>query len=346
MGSEYVYQPETGSSQNTQQTTIPFQQEQIFKSEVAILGSDDLHKEVIKEVGIEALYPQMLDESDDLPTRIIKATKLDTIFPSLLEENIPAGETKDDVLMANAIIKFDKRLDVELEKESSVITVTFEHQDAAVATKALDALLKLYMEKRKQLYLEPRVEMAQAHEKESRQHLVAAENALETFKRTHNILSFESERQSLIQQRSEVQRQAASVSSPGLNERLAFFENKLNDLNHDEAQFNALTHDATVADDEYTVFAHRLSEATAYEDVEHERAGSVRIIQPPSAPPEPKKLQPIIIAVGFSCHFCRFWLRLYSRFSQFRLHDARAIGQSHRSTITLPPSLGGPFLIL
>jgi uncharacterized protein involved in exopolysaccharide biosynthesis len=298
MGSEYVYQPEIGSSENTQQATIPFEQDQIFKSEVAILNSDDLHKEVIKQIGIGALYPRLLDDSDPVGD-FIRETGIGTVFPGLFARDDTNGQSRDAVLLEKAVTQFDKRFDVELEKESSVITATFEHPNADLAVKALDTLLKLYMEKRKQLYLEPRVALAKTHEQEARQHLMAAENALETFKHMHNILSFEAERESLIQQRSDVQRQAAGVSSPGLNERLAYFENKINALNKDQAQFDALTHDVTVATDEYGVFAHRLNEATAYEDVEHERAGSVRVIQPPSVPAEPKKLQIIIIAMGF-----------------------------------------------
>ena len=34
MGSEYVYQPEVGSSQNTQQTTIPFDRDQFLKQKL------------------------------------------------------------------------------------------------------------------------------------------------------------------------------------------------------------------------------------------------------------------------------------------------------------------------
>ena len=275
MGSEYVYQPETGSSQNAQQTSIPFDRDQIFKAEVAILGSDDLHKEVIKQVGVDALYPE-----------IIRKAQQD------------AAAHDSDYTLNKALIKFDKRLNISLEKESSVITVSFEDKDAHTAVKVIDVLLQLYLEKRKALYLEPRVDMAKSHAVEARRHVVTAENAIEAFKREHNILSFESERQALIAQRSDIQRQTASVSNAGLNDKLAYFEDKLNRLNKDEAKFNALNHDVTVANDEYAVFAHRLNEATAYEDMEHDRAGSVRIIQPPSAPAEPKNLRPYIIVAG------------------------------------------------
>lgn len=268
MGSEYVYQPEIGATQNAQ-PTIPFDRDQIFKSEVAILSSDDLHKAVIQKIGLANLYP-----------------------------TIAAEHEPEDVLLAEAVEKFDKRLDVSLEKESSVITVTFSHKNADLGVKTLDLLLKLYMDKRKELYIEPRVEMAKARADESHQHALAAEQLLEEFKHTHNILSFESERQALLQQRSDIQGQLGHIQSPGLQEKLDYFEKKINRLNEDEATFNALSHDVTVAHDEDAVFAHRLGDATAYEDLERDRVGSVRIIQPPMAPAEPKRWQLYIIAAG------------------------------------------------
>ena len=251
---------------------------------------------MIKQIGIDTLYPNDTQKEGLFsPLFSILSDALKKLEPP---EEL-GEEQQENLALSKAAERFEKRLDVNLEKESSVITVSFEHKDPALAVKVLDVLLNLYMEKRKALYLESRVDMAKTHAEEARQRVLIAENALENFKRTHNIMSFDAERQSLITERSAIQMQSTTVDSPSLREKLSYLEDKLARLNKDEAQFNALTHDATVANDEYAVFAHRLSEATAYEDIEHERAGSVRIIQPPAAPAEPKKLQFIIIIAGF-----------------------------------------------
>src|SRR5271155_4419985 len=52
LGSEYVYRPEVGNGQGGD-PTIPFENEQIFKSEVAILSSEDLHRQVINAIGVD-----------------------------------------------------------------------------------------------------------------------------------------------------------------------------------------------------------------------------------------------------------------------------------------------------
>ena len=282
MGSEYIYQPEVGSSQNTTQTTIPLDRDQIFKAEVAILSSHDLHEKVIKQIGVNVLYPNSVVEG--------------------------ASQEDGRVALAKAVTRFEKRFDVNLEKESSVITVSFEDKSAGTAIKVLDTLLNQYMEKRKELYLESRAELAKTHAEEAHQRALAAGKAIEDFKVTHQIHSFDDERRALVDQRSEVEKQRTNIRSPELDKKLAYLDAKLDRLNKDEAEFNILNHDATVAQDEYSVFSHRLSEATAYEDIERERTGSVRVIQPPTAPAEPKSMQIVIIAAGFVLSLLAFIL--------------------------------------
>jgi uncharacterized protein involved in exopolysaccharide biosynthesis len=267
LGSEFVYQPETSSSPNNQAPSIPFEQDQIFKAEVAILNSDDLHAQVIRDIGANVLYP-----------------------------GVPA-ETASD--FARVVQRFNSRFGVDLEKESSVITVSFEHKDGALAVKVLDTLLRLYMEKRKSLYLEPRVELAKTHAADAHERAIAAGKALEDYKVQHGIHALDLERSVLLQQQSDTQRELMSIKSPALNSRLASINKRLDEMNRVENDLNVLQRDATVAEDEYAVFAHRLSEAISYEGLERQRAGSVRVIQPPSATADPKSLAPFIIIGGF-----------------------------------------------
>ncbi len=274
LGSEFVYQPEMSAGQQAGgQQTIPFDRDQIFKAEVAILGSADLHEQVIKEIGVDTLFPGLMDSDD-------------------------SEEDKREAL-ARAVSAFDRKFSVNLEKESSVITISYEHKSASMAAQVLDVLLKNYMEKRKNLYQESRVDLATTQAEDAHKRAIAAGEALESFKRVNNIISFDSERQALLQQKTELEKQSASIKSVNLESKLADVRWKLANLNKKEAEFNSLTHDSTVAQDEYTVFARRLSEARAYEDLERERLGSVRVIQPPSAPAEPKSLRAVVIAIGF-----------------------------------------------
>lgn len=261
LGSEYVYQPETGNNQNSANPTIPFDREQIAKSEVAILESEDLHRKTLESIGADILYP---------------------------------GQT-----LAKAVTSFNKRFDILLKRESAVIELSYEHKDASLATQVLENLLKFYFEKRKQLYLEPRMELAEAQMRATRSHALEAEQALADFKRAHKIYSLSDERAELLHQRADVQKELTVVYNAGLKRKLQYYNEKLDGLDALEREYDRLVKEAKIADDSYSLYSHRRDEAKAYEDVQRERIGSVRIIQPPITQAEPKKLQPLILLGGF-----------------------------------------------
>jgi uncharacterized protein involved in exopolysaccharide biosynthesis len=318
LGSEYVYQPEIGAGSNGPASPIPFDRDQIYKAEVAILDSHDLHEQVVQTVGVDRMYPQPTGEPKFVNlVRHEAVALLDRYFPEE-SENVPSAisslrnelETydSDDQLSDEerakkkldvAVERFDKKLIITLGKESAVIDVSFQHPDREIAIQALDTLFKLYLEKRKQLYLETRGALAKDEADATRRRASAAQAAAENFKREHQIYSLADQRTQLLAQREDVRKQMMSVSNPALEDRLDHITGELDALDALERQYNSLQHDVQVTNDEYTLYIHKLDEAQAYDNLERARAGSVRIIQPPAAPPEPKRLQGIILLAGF-----------------------------------------------
>ncbi len=396
LGSEYVYRPEIGNNQNSPPVNIPFERDQIFKSEVAILNSEDLHAATIKAIGVEKLYPELLRPgliaTITAPLKFIVQSVLDVFRsqPKPTEEDIKRRQ------LAVAVVLFNQRFDILLEKESAIINVSFEHRDTVLAAQVLEQLLKLYFEKRKQLYLESRVDLAGTQVEVAHTRMVKAEQAVESYKRDNQIYSFSDQRASLLQQRTDIERQLGALNSrqaelssllatldahgmarPGdmvlydrgggdaamanarirlidaesrLKEALAHYtkdspvvvaaRKQVNDarevlshaeldrdraeaelgsiqarresldkgivsyntqLDHIDAKerdYNALTREAKLAEDDYTQYMRQLDEARAYDKLQRDRSGSVRVIQPPASNPNPKKFQMIIIFVG------------------------------------------------
>lgn len=397
LGSEYVYRPEIGNNQSGPPVNIPFERDQIFKSEVAILGSDDLHAQTIAAIGLEKLYPELVRPG--MMATLTAPFRL--VLDAVLE---PTGarrpQSEDDVKrtqLAVAVVLFKQRFDILLEKESAVIDVSFEHKDAALAAQTLEQLLKLYFEKRKHLYLESRVDLAGTQVQSSHDRMVTAEQAVEEFKRKHQIYSFADQRASFLQQRADIERQLGVLNSrqaeltsllatldvPGheqqneivlydrgggdaamanarirlidaesrlkdalahytkdspvvmaaqkqvrdarevlsqseldrgraeaelgsiqarhesLDKSIASYNQQLDQLDALERDFNALGREAKLAEDDYTQYVHQLDEARAHDKLQRDRVGSVRVIQPPTTAPNPKKLQSIIIIAGF-----------------------------------------------
>lgn len=300
LGSEYVYQPETGNSGNGPANIIPFSQEQIFKSEVAILSSDDLHEQVIKEIGVENLYPNLIQPSG---TGAFIASIEKPITDKLKEltktpEVQLSKEELDHQRLAQAVEIFDKRFSILLEKESAVINISFEHKDSALAVRALDTLLRFYFEKRKNLYIEPRANLARKEAQSSRARVLAANRAADEYKRIHMIFSLPEQRAELLKRRSELQRQLAIIVNPELERQIMEINGQLDELDAKEHTYNNLKREAEVAEASYDNFARKYDEANSYDSLQNARADSVRIIQPPVTPAEPKSIQFLIVLGG------------------------------------------------
>jgi uncharacterized protein involved in exopolysaccharide biosynthesis len=322
LGSEYVYQPDAGASTAGQPSPIPFDRDQIYKAEVAILGSYDLHELVVREVGVDRMYPSSGETPKQGTGAAIKKTivaLLDKWFPDDADESLMGRMASgvrvaligDDLDVAvtpaererkrieRAVMVFEKRLKITLERESAVIALSFQHKDRAVAIEALDELLKQYMEKRKALYTETRTAPARQQLDNIKRRAAGAQSAVERFKREHKIYSLPDQRMQLLQQREDIRKQMGVVSNPSLEEKYNNVMTQLDALDAQERRFYALEHESQVANEEYSVYVRKLDEAQAYDSIERARAGSVRVIQPPAAAPEPKKLQGIIVDIGF-----------------------------------------------
>lgn len=396
LGSEYVYQPEVGTNASGQTPTIPFDQEQIFKSEVAILNSSDLHTQVIDTIGLETIYPELTRRGFLAPVMAPFRAVIDTVLETAGLYTPPTETEEKAARLTAAAAVFNRRFDIFLQKESAVIEVSFEHKNAAVAVRALEVLLQLYFEKRKQLYLVPRVNLAQTQLETAHARVTAAEQAVKDFKHKHQIYSFMEQRASLLEQRNDVEQQLgvldsrqaelasllAALSNSGggkqkdvvlydrgggdlamtnarirlidaesrlkdaltnytkdspvvaaaqaqmrdaravlghaeldrgraeaemgsnqirrdsLGSSIAAVNRKLDQLDALERDFNSLTREVKIAEDSYALFSRQLDEARAFEKLQHDRADSVRVIQPPAAPPTPAKIQAMIVFGG------------------------------------------------
>lgn len=319
LGSEYVYQPEGSGAQSGPPPVIPFAQDQIFKSEVAILSSDDLHKQVIETIGINKLYPE-LDHPVGLSAFI--RTVRGGITAGLQAIGLAAQEPLTQEAfqrkrMARAIDRFDKHFDIVLQKESAVINVTYQHKDDLMAMQALDTLLKLYLEKRQQLYFESRSDRAQADLQAKREQVQATAKAFEAFKRDHRIYAFDVQRAELLKQRGEAQALASTINSSALQEKIGGYNQQLDQLDAQERKMHELQNEAQVAEIAYNTAMQKLDAASSYDELQHQRAGSVRVIQPPTVPAEPKKWQMLIILGGFFVSIlCMLLMAAYTEFSR------------------------------
>jgi uncharacterized protein involved in exopolysaccharide biosynthesis len=193
---------------------------------------------------------------------------------------------------------FDKRLTISLEKESAVINAGFQHENPELAVAALDTLLKLYMEKRKQLYLEPRLKLAQDEADAAHRKAYATAKALDDFKRDNKLHSLDLQRANLLASRNEVEKQKTLMDSPVLDQKADSYNRQLDELDTQEHKFGTLEREARIANEEYALSVHKVGEAKAFDDLSRDRVGSVRVIQNATVSPESVRLQPLIVLAG------------------------------------------------
>src|SRR5262249_5105595 len=121
LGRELVYRPEIGTTNNTTAPPV-IDKDEVIASNIAIMTSRDIVERAITTVGIERLYPDLLEP----PNPVIAMIKggLRWVRDTLGFEPGPR-----EALIEQAMRKFLKRLKVEAVKRTSVIEVTFEHPD-------------------------------------------------------------------------------------------------------------------------------------------------------------------------------------------------------------------------
>ncbi|MDQ2802555.1 MAG: hypothetical protein M3Y41_07675 [Pseudomonadota bacterium] len=220
LGTEYTYRGAAGQqSANNGALT----HEQILKTEADILGSDDLHRQVIQQIGLGRLYPQMLKPASGINAWIAKAK---SYVKGLLSAAGAGGQSAAKIdPMDVAVTRFASDLSVAVDKESSVINLGFTNPDPQIAAKVLTQLEADYLELRTSLFNDVQAPVLQTRVTALAQQLRAADDALNTFKRDHHIGDFEARRKILLEQQGALETQLRTVEG-----RVAEDSARLNDL--------------------------------------------------------------------------------------------------------------------
>ncbi|HXT81450.1 MAG TPA: hypothetical protein VN702_17940 [Acetobacteraceae bacterium] len=185
--------------------------EQVLRTEASILASDDLHRSVIRELGVEHLYPKLLKPPSTI-SRWMHAAKLwiaETTGNTAL--NSPDG-TKDDPL-ARAVDLFARNLTINVDKKSSVIELYFNNPDPTMASDALKVLEKDYFELRTKLYGDVQAPIVKVQQENVGKQLADADTALAAFKQQHDISSFTDRRTILLKQQGDLETALAKSES-------------------------------------------------------------------------------------------------------------------------------------
>ncbi len=180
IGREHMFTSE--ASDNTPHMAIDVQT--IVDPELTILVSQDLSQRVLETIGVNAMYPDLLENASG------------NLSP-----------------MESALLRFKENLHVSQEAESNVIRVTFQHENAEMAAAGVNTLAKFWKEKHLKIFSTPQAPFLQEQAESYRVRLEHTETQLQQFKLEHGISSFTKQKELLLIQRQELDAKLKAIEN-------------------------------------------------------------------------------------------------------------------------------------
>ncbi len=161
----------SGSTISAQAT----ERKEVMNSQAQIMRSRDLLTTLIRQVGVDKLYPKLLADGAD-----------------------PADATD------KAVVQLSKDLRAEPAKDANVLEVSLLNADPIVAASALSALVEQFRIRQTEVFLDPQSNFLQEQLERAKQQLSASQSAVESFKTDSGISSLDEERSLLIKIRGDI----------------------------------------------------------------------------------------------------------------------------------------------
>jgi len=199
MGTEHAFRPAAGQQFVN---SAGVEAEQVLRTEASILGSDDLHRTVIREIGIEKMYPKLLEKPGPVAQWIADTRRFVTDTLGMSEKVTDTGASDP---MARAVELFARNLAITVDKKSSVIGLDFTNPDKNVAADALLILESEYLVLREKLYGDVQAPIVQQQQDVVGKQLADADAALHAFKQQHDISNFAERRAILLKQQGDLE---------------------------------------------------------------------------------------------------------------------------------------------
>jgi uncharacterized protein involved in exopolysaccharide biosynthesis len=176
--------------------------EQVLRTEASILSSDDLHRTVIREIGIEKMYPKLFDKPGPVMKWLMDTRRFVTDTLGITEKLTDPGSSDP---MAQAVEAFARNLTVVVDRKSSVIGLEFTNPDKTVSADALRILETQYLVLRSKLYGDVQAPIVRVQQDAVKGQLADADAALQTFKKQHDISNFSERRAILLKQQGDME---------------------------------------------------------------------------------------------------------------------------------------------
>lgn len=149
-----------------------------------------------------------------------------------------------------AVARFQENLGVEDVKKSSVIQVSFQHEDPQVAANVVNLLVDYFKEKHLQVFSSPQSSFLEGQVDVFRKKLVASESELQSFKQKNRVYSLDEQRSLLLKQRTDLasEMMAARNSIDELQMRLSTLKARTKALTSSNALYTQTEQDKVIVE--------------------------------------------------------------------------------------------------
>jgi uncharacterized protein involved in exopolysaccharide biosynthesis len=211
-------------------------QSQIVRNEMELLTSPLLVEQVLDDLGIDVVYPDMVRTSLLQDLKRFLAEQWASVRQALHIPQASRGRLTDErVLMNRAVQRFLNDLTVTPVKDANILMVAFNHPDPELAAGVVNTTVNHYLEERSKIFTQDKTKQLTTERNRYADRLAAADEEIEQFKLTNHISAFEDEKSLLLRQQAET-RNDRNNSATRLDEaqaRVGELENALHQVPKD-----------------------------------------------------------------------------------------------------------------
>lgn len=198
---EYASRPDAGS-ERLPQPVMTLERGAILASEISIIKSRSLARDVVEAIGVRRLYPAIADGEGWLAGSMLASSGSPT---------------------ERAVERFIESLKASPEKSGSTIELSFKHRDAATAADALNRLVDAYQARRTGIFANPQSGLVEEKTREAADALARRAAELAAFQREAGISDFGTQLDILLRRQGELRaaQQEADTVVAETSQRLA-----------------------------------------------------------------------------------------------------------------------------
>jgi uncharacterized protein involved in exopolysaccharide biosynthesis len=216
---DYASRPPTLSPQVVQSASL-MTRDAMLSSEISILNSRPVIKATVDKIGVQRLYPALAKGETE---------------GFLASSFGPSSQSPQE----KAAARFASTIQVKGDRSGSTIQLSFPHNDPAVASDAVNAMVVAYQSRRQSIYSSAESQVVESTVRQAHEQLDKVSQELAEYQASNGISNYETQMDLLLRRMSDQTRtlQGAQTEAAELQKRIASLRQQLDSAPHSVVQY-------------------------------------------------------------------------------------------------------------